>query len=128
MAGTATKLAFTTQPSASTVAGVAFAAQPVVTIQDTVRQHSHDGDEFGDPLTDHGHGHPDGTTTGDGECAGIATLRGCNINLVGTNKVLTAAASGLTSTTTSPAFTITAADCRSVDQRELVQRGFVVAV
>ncbi len=102
------KLAFTTQPSATTVAGTAFATQPVVTVQD----------QFGNTVTSSsaaialtlttGTGTLSGTTTVSAS-SGVATFSGLNINLVGANKVLTASTLGLTNATTSPAFSITPA-------------------
>jgi hypothetical protein len=113
-AAAASQLVVTTQPSASTVAGVAFATQPVVKIEDA----------FGNVVTSGA----DSTvsvaltlTTGTGSLTGTATMNavagvadftgnGLNINLVGTNKVLTATATvvaGTKTTTTSPAFAIT---------------------
>ena len=110
----ASQLVFTTQPSSSTVAGVAFAQQPVVTIED----------QYGNTVTSGS----DATvsvaltlTTGTGTLSGTASMnavagvanftgKGLNINLVGTDKVLTATATiaaGTKTTTTSPAFTIT---------------------
>ena len=102
------KLAFTTQPSATTVAGTAFATQPVVTVQD----------QFGNTVTSSsaaialtlttGTGTLSGTTTVSAS-SGVATFSGLNINLVGANKVLTASTAGVTSATTSPVFSITPA-------------------
>jgi len=120
-AAAASQLVVTTQPSASTVAGVAFATQPVVKIEDA----------FGNVVTNGA----DATvsvaltlTTGTGSLTGTATMsavngvadftgKGLNINLVGTNKVLTATATvaaGVKTTTTSPAFTITFAAASQV--------------
>jgi hypothetical protein len=113
-AGAASQVVFTTQPSASTVAGVAFAQQPVVTIED----------QFGNTVTSGS----DSTvsvaltlTTGVGSLGGTTSMaavggvanfagEGLNINLAGTNKVLTATATvtaGTKTATTSPAFAIT---------------------
>jgi hypothetical protein len=105
----ASKVAFTTQPSASTVSDVAFARQPVVTIQDA----------NGNTVTYSTASVTLSLTTGTGTLGGTVTMnavngiadfsgKGLNIDLVGTNKVLTAASLGLTSATTSPAFSITA--------------------
>jgi adhesin/invasin len=106
------QLVFTTQPSPSTVAGVAFAQQPVVAIEDL----------FGNIVTSGA----DSTktialtlTTGTGPLVGtasipasggVASFAGLNITSVGNNKVLTATAvlsTGTKTTTTSPAFAIT---------------------
>ena len=108
--GTASKLAFTTQPSASTVSGVAFAQQPVVTIQDAA----------GNTVTDAINSITLSLTTGAGTLDGTLSMnavngvadfsgKGVNINQAGTDKVLTASATDLTSATTTPAFTITTA-------------------
>ncbi len=108
-AGTATKLAFTTQPSASTVSDVVFAQQPVVTVQDA-NGNTVTGSTAAIALT---------LTTGDGTLAvtttvsavaGVATFAGLKITSLigGANYVLTAATAGLTSATTTPAFTIVA--------------------
>jgi hypothetical protein len=113
--GPATHLAFTTQPSASTVAGVAFAQQPVVKVED----------QYGNVVTSGS----DSTvnvaltlTTGAGTLGGTASMaavngvadfsgKGLNLSKVGVNKVLTATATlsspGVVTATTSPAFTIT---------------------
>ena len=106
-AGTASKLAFTTQPSASTVSGAAFAQQPVVTIQDAA----------GNTVTDATNSITLSLTTGEGlggtlkmnAVNGVADFigKGVNINEAGEDKVLSASATGLTSATTTPAFTIT---------------------
>jgi hypothetical protein len=112
--GAASQLVFTTQPSASTVAGVAFAQQPVVTIEDaggnTVTSGADSTVSVGLTLT-----------TGTGALGGTALInavngvadftgKGLSINYVGTDKVLTATATvtaGTRTTTTSPAFAIT---------------------
>jgi len=113
-AGAASQLVFTTQPSASTVAGMAFATQPVVQIED----------QYGNVVTSGA----DATvsvaltlTTGAGTLSGTTSMnaangvadfagKGLSINLVGTDKVLTATAAvaaGAKAVTTSPAFAIT---------------------
>ena len=106
-AGVATKVALTTQPSASTAAGTAFAQQPVVTIQDAQ----------GNTVTTSSANVTLALTTGTGTLSGtatvaavngVATFSGLSVDLAGTNKVLTATSGTLTSATTSPAFTITA--------------------
>ena len=115
------QVVFTTQPSASTVAGVAFATQPVVTIEDqfgnTVTSGSDSTTNVALTLTT-GTGTLGGTTSM-AAVAGVANFsgKGLNINLVGTNKVLTATATVTTGTktaTTSPAFTITFAPASQV--------------
>ena len=109
----ASQLAVTTQPSASTVAGVAFAAQPVVTIEDqfgNVVTSGADSTRVVTAALTTGSGTLSGTVTATAS-GGIATFAGNNlsINLVGANKVLTLTTTGgvITSTTTSPAFAIT---------------------
>ena len=104
----ASKLAITTQPSASTVAGVAIATQPIVTVQDA----------FGNTITtDNATVVTLALTTGTGALTGTVTKtaatgiadfagQGLKIDLVGANKVLTATGGGYTSAATS-AFTIT---------------------
>ena len=104
----APKVMFTTQPSATTESGVAFAQQPVVTIQDA----------FGNTITTAtnsvtltlaaGTGALGGTATMDA-VAGVADFagKGLNINLPGTDKVLTATVANLTPVTTD-SFAITA--------------------
>jgi hypothetical protein len=113
-AGAASQLVVTTQPSASTVAGVAFATQPVVTIEDqygnTVTSGADSTVSVALTLTT-GTGTLGGTTSMNA-VAGVANFsgKGLNINLVGANKVLTATATvtaGTKTTTTSPAFAIT---------------------
>ena len=113
--GIASKLAFTTQPSASTVSGVAFAQQPVVTIQDAA----------GNTVTDAINPITLSLTTGEGTLGGTLSMeavngvadfsgKGVNINQAGTDKVLTASATGLTSATTTPAFSIVSLAVTSV--------------
>ena len=112
-AGVATKIALTTQPSASTAAGTAFAQQPVVTIQDAQ----------GNTVTTSSANVTLALTTGTGTLSGtatvaavngVATFSGLSVDLAGTNKVLTATSGTLTSATTSPAFTITAGTATKV--------------
>jgi hypothetical protein len=92
---------FTTQPSASTAAGVAFSTQPVVTIQDAQ----------GNTITDSIAEVVLTLTTGSGSLAGTATMnavagvadfsgKGLSIDLVGSDKVLTASVTNLTPATT----------------------------
>ena len=108
-AGAAAKLAFTTQPSATTVSSTAFATQPVVTVEDAA----------GNTVTTSTASITLSLTTGTGTLGGTVSMsavagvadftgKGLNIDLAGTNKVLTATSGGLTVATTSPAFTITA--------------------
>jgi adhesin/invasin len=105
-AGTASQLAFTTQPSASTVAGAQFGQQPVVTIRDASGNTVTTSSAAVELTLSTGSGVLSGTTTVNA-VNGVATFSGLSVNLIGTDKVLTAASSGLTSAT-SNAFTITA--------------------
>jgi hypothetical protein len=118
----ASQLVVTMQPTASTVAGVAFAQQPVVRIEDPYGNVADAGDDAtrSVALT---------LTTGTGALGGTATMnavggvadfagKGLNINLIGADKVLTATATltgpGVVTTTTSPALTITHAAASQV--------------
>jgi len=115
IAGAAAKAVFSTQPSASTVAGVAFATQPVVTIWDA----------FSNTVTTATSNVVLTLTTGTGVLGGTANMsavagvadfagKGLNIDKVGADKVLTATVSGLTVGTTAPAFAITPAAAAKV--------------
>lgn len=104
-AAAATQLAFSTQPSGG-VAGTAWPVQPVVEARDTYGNKAVSAN--GTVLL--------GLSTGTGTLAGgnsrnlvngVATFSGLSLNLVGSDKVLTAASSGLTSATTN-SFTIIA--------------------
>jgi len=115
--GAAAQLAFSTQPSASTVLNVPFATQPVVQIQDASGNLVTNGADatVNVALT---------LTTGIGVLGGTTSMnavageadfvgKGLNISQAGTNKVLTATATigaGTVTATTSPAFAITAVD------------------
>ncbi len=100
--GTATKLAFTTQPSGSNTAGAAFATQPVVTVQDA------EGNTVTSSTasvtiaigTNVGSGTLSGTATVNA-VNGIATFSGLSINKTGTGYTLAATSSGLTGATSS---------------------------
>jgi len=107
---TATQLVFTTQPGGGT-GGVAWSQQPVVTVED----------QFGNPVTtgtgstasitlaistNPSSGTLSCTTNPLAATAGVANFAGCKINFAGTAYVLSAAATGLTGTTSS-AFNIT---------------------
>ena len=104
------KLAFTTQPSVSTVSGVAFAQQPIVTIQDAAGNTVITATDSITLSLSTGTGTLGGTLSMNA-VNGVADFsgKGVNINQTGSNKVLTASATGLTSATTTPPFTITAA-------------------
>jgi len=107
-AGAAAKVAFTTQPSASTAAATAFAQQPVVVIQDAEGNTVTTATDLVTLTLTTGTGVLGGTTSMNA-VAGVADFsgKGLNINLVGTNKVLTATVVGLTTATTAPDFAIT---------------------
>ena len=108
VAGAATQLAVTTEPSASTASSAAFAQQPIATVQDA----------FGNTIiTDNSTVVTAALTTGSGALAGTLTKTAASgiadfsgnalaIDLVGADKVLTVSAGGLTSDTTA-AFAIT---------------------
>src|SRR6185295_16935475 len=110
----ASQLVVTTQPSASTVAGVAFAQQPVVKIEDAfgnVVTTGADATRVVSASLSTGSGSLTGTITKTA-VAGVAdfSANGLKIDLVGTDKVLTMSATiaaGARTATTSPAFTIT---------------------
>ena len=107
--GAATQLAVTTQPSASTVSGVAIAQQPVVTIRDAFgNTRTGDTDTITAALTG-GTGALSGTAT-EAAVAGVADFvgNGLAIDLVGADKVLTFTSGALTPAVSST-FTITAA-------------------
>lgn len=102
--GTAAKLAFTTQPSASNVSGTAFSTQPVVTVQDS----------NGNPVTDSTASVTIAITTGTGTSgavlsgtttvsavAGVATFSGLSIDKAGSGYTLKATSSPLTQATSS---------------------------
>ena len=108
-AGTAAKLAFTTQPGTSSLGGVAFTTQPVVTVEDT----------YGNTVTSPGVSitlaigtNPSaGTLTVSGgnpisSTNGVAAFSGVSIDKAGTGYTLTATGGSLTSAT-STAFNIT---------------------
>jgi type II secretory pathway pseudopilin PulG len=92
VSGVATQMSFTTSPSASTAATVAFATQPVVTLKDA----------FGNVATTDSSTVTLSITSGTGtsgavlsgcsgtENAGVVTFSGCAINKLGTGYTLTA--------------------------------------
>lgn len=106
--GPPTRLVFTTAPSPTATAGVAFAVQPVVRVED----------EFGNPVTDKPIDITLGLASGSGpiSCdantvaavAGVASFSGCRINTAGT-VTLNASAPGITGSTTQPQVVISAA-------------------
>jgi len=100
-ATTASKLAFTTEPSSSATGGTAFAQQPTVTVED----------QYGNTVTTSTASITLAITSGTGTAgaalscttnpksatAGVDTFAGCSINLAGTGYTLTATSTGLTS-------------------------------
>ncbi len=114
-AGAAARLVFTTQPSSSTVAGVAFATQPVVTIEDALGNTVTSGVDSTKSVVltlSTGAGALGGTTAMNA-VAGVANFsgKGLSISKVGVNKGLTATVTlsgpGEVTTATSPPFAIT---------------------
>jgi hypothetical protein len=106
-ASTATQLVFTTQPGGASTGGVAFPTQPVVTVEDAL------GNTVSTNTasitlaigTNPGGGALTCTANPKAAVAGVDTFAGCKINFAGTGYTLTAAATGLT-TATSSAFTV----------------------
>jgi uncharacterized repeat protein (TIGR01451 family) len=110
----ANKITVSTQPSSSTVAGVAFTTQPVVAIED----------EFGNAVTDSsltvtaslqtGTGNLGGTA-GVAAASGVVSYSDLSIDSEGNDKVLRFTQATLANQTadTSPAFTITASTTTS---------------
>jgi hypothetical protein len=91
------KLAFTTQPSAIVVAGRDFPIQPKVTIQD---ENGRTVTSSTAPVTlsrKSGTGTLSCTANPVNAVAGVATFSGCRIDTAGTDFVMTASATGLTS-------------------------------
>ena len=123
--GSATKLAFTTQPGGGTAAS-AWAQQPVVTVQDA-GGNTVTGSSASITLTigtNPGGGALTCTANPKAAASGVATFAGCKIDKAGTGYTLAAAASGLTSATSSPfnivagpaaklTFTSSSGDCSS---------------
>jgi hypothetical protein len=105
-AGNATQLVFTTEPPASTTAGVAFAPAPVVTIQDANGNTVTTATDNVTLTLSTGTGTLSGSTTV-AAVAGVATFGGLSIDSIGTDKVLTASSDTLASDSTA-AFTIVA--------------------
>lgn len=102
--GAASKLAYTTQPGGG-VAGTAWAQQPVVQILDAADNLVTTSTATVTLTLTTGTGTVSGTRVL-AAVGGIATYSGLSLNLVGTNKILTASASGLTAAV-SDSFTIT---------------------
>ena len=106
--GAATKLVFTTSPSASTAAGTAFAVPPVVTIQDALGNTVTGATTSIKLAFKSGTNGEDATlagTTTVAAVAGVATFDDLTVNRVGSYQ-LTATGASLTSAT-STAFSIT---------------------
>jgi hypothetical protein len=106
--GTATQLVFTTQPSAGTAAGTAFATQPTVTVQDA-NGNTVTSSSASITLaigTNPGGGTLTCTTNPKNATNGVDTFAGCSINKTGNGYTLTATSSGL-ATATSNTFNIT---------------------
>ena len=109
-AGAATKLIFTTSPSAAATGGTAFATQPAVSVEDF----------FGNTVTTNATGVTLAITGGTGTsgatlactpnpvtaASGVATFTGCSINKSGAGYTLTATDGTLTAATSS-AITVT---------------------
>jgi hypothetical protein len=108
--GTASKLAFTTQPGSTNTSGIAFNTQPRVSIEDASGNVITSSNAAVTIAITAGTGVngavPSGTATVNA-INGVATFSGLNINLAGTGYTLTAASSGLTSAVSS-AISITA--------------------
>ena len=105
--GPAAKLAFTSSPASST-GGVAFATQPVVTVQDA-GGNAVTGSTASITLaigTNPGGGTLTCTTNPKAAVAGVDTFAGCKIDKAGAGYTLTATSGGLASTTSAP-FNIT---------------------
>jgi hypothetical protein len=105
-AGAATQLVFTAAPSGSTVAGVAFGQQPVVTIQDANGNTVTSATDNVTLTLVTGSGVLSGTTTV-AASGGIASFDALSLNLIGADKALAAASGALTPDIQSPA-TLTA--------------------
>lgn len=98
---TAMKVIFTTRPPATTVAGVDFSPQPVVTVQDQYGNTVTSGAQASASVTlsiAAGGGSLSGTTT-KSATAGVATFTGISDDTAATGKVMKAAATGLTDDT-----------------------------
>ena len=102
--GAANRLVFQTEPGGGT-AGTAWAQQPVVLVQDSAGNTVTTGSVSVALAVTTGTGTMGGTTTRFSS-SGIATYSGLLMTAAGTNKVLTASSSGLTSAVSTPAFTI----------------------
>ena len=102
VAGTATRLAFTTQPSASNTAGTAYSTQPVVTVQDALGSTVITSNAAVTVAISSGTGISGATLSGTltvNASNGVATFAGLSIDKAGTGYTLTATSTGLTSST-----------------------------
>ena len=113
--GAAHQLAFTQQPSTSSVSQQAFATQPSVTIDDAGGNTVSTATNTVTLMITGGTGTTGAALTNCNQAqssnsmpasAGVAAFTGCNVDLVGSGYTLTASATGLTSTV-SNAFAIT---------------------
>ncbi len=120
--GPASQVVFFTQPSPSTAAGTAWAAQPVVQILDTAGNLVTTAPDATTniTLTHTGGGALTGTTTV-AASGGVATFSGLSLSVAGTNHVLTATKTDTTGssgtaafTSVSNTFTITAATASQI--------------
>ena len=105
--GTASQLAFTTNPSATAMAGAAWAQQPVVTAQDAS---GNTDPSFNTPVIlaiATGTGTLTCTTNPVRPVAGVATFSGCKVDAVGTF-TLKATSGSFTNSTTNPSVVIVA--------------------
>ncbi len=100
--GAASKLAFTQSPG-NTVAGVAFATQPQVTVQD---QYGNTVTSDGSTVTLTSSGPGSVTGCSQSESNGVVTFAGCSVDKAGTYTLT--ATDGLLTSATSSSFTITA--------------------
>lgn len=98
IAGTATKLVFTTEPSTTATAGVAFPQQPVVSVEDANGNVVTTGSYSVTLSSSSGTG-TFNCTTPVATTSGVANFSGCDISLAGGPYTLTATATSLTSAT-----------------------------
>jgi hypothetical protein len=108
-AGPANHLFFTTSPNSTSISGVAFATQPVVTLEDVfgnvVTNDSSAVTLAITPATDTSGAVLSNSCSGT-ESSGVVSFTSCSVNKAGTGYTLTATAGSLTSATSS-AFAIT---------------------
>jgi hypothetical protein len=97
--GTANKLSFTTQPAASNTAGVVFATQPVITVQDSIGNTVTASNVSVSLSITSGTGTPGAVLSGNTTVAagnGVAAFSGLSIDKPGSGYTLTATSSGIT--------------------------------